>query len=164
MSAMYRTLVVLHVLAAVVWLGGIAFLALVGAPVLRRLDDVALRQRLFDALGQRFGLVGWAAVALAVASGLGLLALRGWLAPSLLGDAAFWRSAGGAALGAKLAAVVTMLGVTAWHDFVDGPRASAARAGTEAALVLRARAMRLARLTGVLALVVLVAGVVLSRG
>lgn len=160
---MYRTLVALHLLAAVTWLGGIAFLALVGAPVLRRLEDAALRQRLFDVLGQRFRLVGWSAVALAVASGTALLWTRGWLAPALLTDAAFWRSRAGTTLAYKLAAVTLMLAVTAWHDFVDGPRASAAVAGTPAALALRARAMRLARVTGVLALLVLVAGVWLSR-
>ncbi len=160
---MSRTLVVLHVLAAVVWLGGIAFLALVGAPVLRRLDDAALRQRLFDGLGQRFRLVGWSAVGLAVATGMALLAVRGLLSTALFADPAFWRSDTGTALAVKLLAVATMLAATAWHDFVDGPRAGAAAPGSEHALRLRARAMRLARVTGVLALAVLVAGVWLSR-
>lgn len=160
---MYRTLVALHLLAAVTWLGGIAFLALVGAPVLRRLDDAALRARLFDVLGQRFRVVGWGAVALAVASGTALLQVRGWLSWALLGDPAFWRSHAGLLLASKLAVVTLMLAVTAWHDFVDGPRASAAVPGSPEALVLRTRAMRLARVTGVLALVVLFAGTWLSR-
>jgi uncharacterized membrane protein len=160
---MYRTLVVLHLLAAVTWLGGIAFLALVGAPVLRRLEDAALRQHLFDVLGQRFRLVGWSAVALAVASGAALLWTRGWLDAALLSDPAFWRSGAGTALALKLATVTLMLAVTAWHDVVDGPRASAAVPGSPASIALRRRAMRLARVTGVLALLVLVAGVWLSR-
>ena len=160
---MYRLLVTLHVLAAVTWLGGIAFLALVGAPVLRRVDDAALRARLFDALGQRFRVVGWSAVALARATGNGTVEQRGWLAGGVLGAAAFWRAPTGHLLATKLALVLLMLGVTAWHDLVDGPRASLAVPGSPEALVLRARAMRLARVTGVLGLGVLVAGVWLSR-
>lgn len=160
---MYRLLVTLHVLAAVTWLGGIAFLALVGAPVLRRVHDAALRQRLFDALGQRFRIVGWSAVALAIASGAGILWTRGWLGASVILAPAFWRSPAGQLLAAKLVLVALMLGATAWHDVVDGPRASAATPGSPAALALRTRAMRLARVTGGLALLVLVAGVWLSR-
>jgi uncharacterized membrane protein len=157
----HLTLVTLHLLAAITWAGGIAFLALVGAPVLRHVDDAALRQRLFNALGQRFRVVGWLAVGVAVLSGTALLAERGLLAA--MGDAGFWATAAGHALGVKLVALVAMLGINGWHDLVDGPRASAAVPGTPAAVALRQRSMRLARAGAVAALVVVVAGVWLSR-
>lgn len=45
------------------------FFAIV-APVLRSVDDDALRQRLFEALGKRFRLVGWVCVGVLVATGV----------------------------------------------------------------------------------------------
>ena len=42
------------------------FLGVVGAPVLRRVEPPALRQRLFHELGLRFRTVGWWAVAVLV--------------------------------------------------------------------------------------------------
>ncbi len=160
---LYRTLVTLHLLAAVVWVGGIAFLALVGAPALRTLDDAALRQRLFDALGRRFRTVGWTAVTVSLVTGLALASTKGWLSRTVLADESFWSSAAGGAFALKLAALALMLGVNAWHDVIDGPRASAAVAGSREARALRGRAMLLARVGAIAALVVLVAGVWLSH-
>ena len=54
MSAAYWISVTVHVLAALFWLGGMLFLGLVGAPVLRAVEPPALRQRLFHDLGMRF--------------------------------------------------------------------------------------------------------------
>lgn len=159
----FKLLVTLHLLAAIVWAGGIAFLALVGAPALRGLDDAALRQRLFDALGRRFRTVGWSAVTVSVVTGLFLLHARGWLDPAVLGSAAFWGTGAGVALTLKLVALAAMFAINGWHDFVDGPRASAATAGTPDALRLRRRAMVLARVGAVAALAVLVAGVWVAR-
>jgi uncharacterized membrane protein len=99
-----------HVAATVVWLGGMLFIALVLVPVVRRLDDAALRSRLVHAAGVRFRTVGWITLALLVASGLGNL----WLRPYLLELPRFQ---------AKLALVVVALALAAVHDFVLGPRA-----------------------------------------
>lgn len=50
MSGLYFLCVTLHVLAAFLWLGGIFFLAAVGAPVLRMVEPPSLRAELFHRL------------------------------------------------------------------------------------------------------------------
>ena len=77
MSERYYAVVALHVLAALVWLGGMVFFAL-AAPELRRVGDDEMRARLFDGLGRRFRLVGWICVSLLLVTGVEQLRLRGW--------------------------------------------------------------------------------------
>jgi copper resistance protein D len=60
----------LHVAAAITWIGGMLFIALVVVPVTRGLEDVALRRRLVQATGRRFRVVGWLALGVLVATGL----------------------------------------------------------------------------------------------
>lgn len=129
----------LHVLAVVVWLGGMLFIALVVVPVTRGLPDPALRGRLVREMGRRFRTVGWAALAVLVATGLANL----WYAPYLLRTGRFhW----------KLGLVVLALLLSAYHDFVTGPRAGEPGADPSA----RVRASWIARLN-----VVVVLGIVL---
>jgi uncharacterized membrane protein len=79
MRELYLASVAAHVLAALVWLGGMFFLALVGAPVLRTIEPASLRGRLFRELGQWFRIVGWACIAILLLTGILNLALRGVL-------------------------------------------------------------------------------------
>ena len=133
-----------HVLAAVTWLGGMFFLALVLIPVLRRLDDPALRACLVHAAGVRFRTVGWITIALLVASGLGNL----WLRPYLLELPRFQ---------IKLALVALALSLAAVHDFVLGPRAGRPGASPGA----RVRASWLARANVLLVTAIVVLGLAL---
>ena len=165
MSWSYHLVVTLHVLAALLWLGGMFFLGVVGAPVLRAIEPAALRQRLFHLLGVRFRTVGWIAIAVLVATGTIMLRARGLLAWSgVLGSAAFWRTPLGVALAFKLATVVTMIAVSAVHDFLVGPAASRAEAGSAEAVALRRRAALLARLNALVGLFLVIAAVRLARG
>ncbi|HEX6059577.1 MAG TPA: DUF4149 domain-containing protein [Gemmatimonadaceae bacterium] len=165
MSALYWINVTVHVLAALFWLGGMLFLGIVGAPVLRAVEPPALRQQLFHDLGTRFRAAGWTAIAVLVATGVLNLHFRGWLHwGGVLGAADFWRTAAGHALAAKLVAVTTMLVASAVHDFVLGPAAGRAAPGSEAALALRRRAALLARGNALLGVAVVVAAVRLARG
>jgi copper resistance protein D len=59
-----------HVLAAIVWIGGMLFVALVLVPVVRAQADPVLRARLFHQAGVRFRAVGWAALLLLLVTGL----------------------------------------------------------------------------------------------
>ena len=165
MSWTYHLVVTLHVLAALLWLGGMFFLGIVGAPVLRAIEPAALRQRLFHLLGVRFRTVGWIAIAVLVTTGTIMLRARGLLAWSgVLGSAAFWRTPLGVALAFKLATVVTMIAVSAVHDFLVGPAASRAEAGSAEAVALRRRAALLARLNALVGLFLVIAAVRLARG
>lgn len=162
-TTLYYANVTVHVLAALLWLGGMFFLAAVGAPVLRAVEPPLLRQQLFRMLGTRFRRAGWLAIALLVATGVGNLYFRGWLHASVLGDAAFWRGGTGTALGVKLACVATMIALSAVHDFVLGPRAGRASPGSEQALRLRRLSSWTARVEALVGLVLVVAAVRLAR-
>lgn len=165
MSPTYLATVIVHVLAAFVWVGGMLFLGIVGAPVLRGVEPPALRQELFQRLGIRFRLVGWVAIAVLVITGIINLHYRGWLRwDGVLAEPAFWRTTTGHALGAKLVAVTLMIVLSAVHDFAIGPAAGRAAAGSPRALELRRRAALFARINAVLAILVVVAAVLLVRG
>lgn len=161
----YYLLVTLHVLAALLWLGGMFFLGLVGAPALRAVEPPALRQRLFHDIGLRFRTVGWIAIAVLVLTGVLLLHMRGLLQWSgVFGSAAFWRTSLGLALAAKVATVVTMVVVSFVHDFVLGPAAGRLEPGSPSALAMRRRAALLARLNALVGLLLVIAAVRLARG
>ena len=165
MSAGYYLLVFLHLLAALLWLGGMFFLGVVGAPILRSVEPPALRQRLFHKLGVRFRAAGWAAIAVLLVTGVWLLHLRGLLHWSgVLGDPEFWRTTLGVALAAKLAAVAIMIVVGFIHDFFLGPAAGRAPTGSARAQTLRRRAAAFARLNALVGLLLLLAAVRLARG
>jgi putative copper resistance protein D len=164
MPTPYWIAVTLHVLAAMFWLGGMLFLGIVGAPVLRGVEPPAMRQALFQSLGLRFRRAGWIAIAVLVVTGVATLHYRGLLHARVLGDVAFWRTTLGHALAAKLAAVVVMLVASAVHDFVLGPAAGRAAPGSPEAIRLRVRASWLARINAIVAVALVVAAVRLARG
>jgi copper resistance protein D len=134
-----------HVLAAITWIGGMLFVALVLVPVTRR-EDPALRTRLFHAVGVRFRTVGWIAVGLLVATGLGNL----WLRPYL------WASP---RLRWKLGLVALALILAILHDFVLGPRSGAPGADPS----VRISASWLARINVLVVLVIVLLGLSLVR-
>lgn len=165
MRLLYLVNITLHVLAAMFWLGGMFFLGVIGAPILRTIEPPSLRQKLFNDLGTRFRLAGWIAIGILLATGVGNLHFRGWLHwDGVLGSTAFWSSDPGRMLALKLIAVVVMLAVSAVHDFASGPAAYRQEAGSSAALALRRRAALLARLNAAVGLVVVVVAVRLARG
>jgi putative copper resistance protein D len=133
-----------HVLSAIVWIGGMLFIALVLVPVVRRLDDAALRTRLVHAVGVRFRTVGWIALGALVLTGLGNL----WVRPYLLWAPRFHL---------KLALVLVALALSVVHDFVLGPRASAP--GVDPGL--RVRASWVARINALVVVLVVLLGLAL---
>jgi uncharacterized membrane protein len=151
-------------LAAVAWVGGMLFLGLVGAPVLRRIEPPALRQQLFQQLGLRFRAVGWSAVAVLIVTGVINLHYRGWLRANVLGEPAFWRTGVGQALAGKLLCIAIMIVLSAVHDFGVGPAAGRAAPGSAHAITMRRRAALLARANAVVAILVVVAAALLVRG
>ena len=165
MTTAYYIVVTIHVLAALLWLGGMFFLGIVGAPVLRKIEPPALRQQLFHTLGLRFRTVGWWAITILVLTGVAVLHFRGLLRwDDVLANSAFWRTSLGIALAVKLAAVTVILSLSAVHDFSMGPAAGRALQGSPEAQRLRKRAAMLARINGILALILVIAAVRLARG
>ena len=159
----YNILVYLHIVAAFLWLGGMFFLGMVGAPVLRSVEPVEVRQRLFNDLGVRFRSVGWAAITVLLLTGISILEVRGVFRSGAFVDGAFWRTPFGMALAVKLAMVASMVALSAYHDFVLGPAASRATPGSNEALSLRRKAMMTARVSALLGLVLLYAATRLAR-
>jgi uncharacterized membrane protein len=134
----------LHLLAAITWIGGMLFIALVLVPVTRGLADPALRSRLVQAAGRRFRAVGWIALGALVATGLANL----WLRPYLVWTPRFqW----------KVGLVVLALALGVLHDFVLGPRAG--RPGADPAL--RGRASWVARVNLLVVLAIVFLGLAL---
>jgi len=161
----YQLSVYLHILGAMVWVGGMLFLSLVAVPIARRLPPPE-RARLLDAIGRRFRVVGWSCVALLIATGIVNSYYRGvtWgdLASGAILDTTFGRL-----YCLKLASVAAMLAITALHDFVIGPRSTRALAETsaEAQPTTNRRMMRwLAVLALLLALLVVAVASMLVRG
>ncbi len=148
----YLGLVTLHLLAAVVWIGGMLFLGMVLTPVLRDRPPVE-RASLLHGVGRRFLKIGWTALAILLLTGPTLWALHGFpLTPVLI---------------AKLALVGIILVLSVLHDFSLGPRlvTELQKGGeTKETLQLRRRVSLLARLNVLLALVVLILGLAISRG
>jgi len=129
------------VLAAITWIGGMLFIALVLVPITRRLDDPALRTRLVQEIGLRFRTVSWIAIGVLIATGL----LNVWLQPLLLSS---WR------FQLKLDLVVLALILSVFHDFILGPRAGAPGADPSA----RIRASWIARINVLVVLVIVALG------
>lgn len=166
MYALYLISVWLHVMAAVIWIGGTIFLALVFIPALRRPEfgSIAVELILWTVL--RFRLIGWLCFLVFIATGTTNLIFRGvtW---SDVFDPLFWRSSFGSLLTFKLVTVALILAISAVHDFVIGPRATAAwqrDARSEETLRLRKQAVQIARINLFLALIAVAVGTTLVRG
>ena len=132
-------------LAAITWIGGMLFIALVLVPVTRRLEDPTVRTRLVQETGRRFRTVGWIALTVLVVTGL----LNLWSHPDLLSSPRLhW----------KLGLVGLALILSAFHDFVLGPRAGAPGADPS----IRVRASWVARVNVLIVLVVVLLGLSLT--
>ncbi len=165
MHAVYLLSVTLHILAAMTWTGGMIFLVVVVVPLLRRGDRAAAAAFLRES-GTRFRAVGWTCFAVLLVTGAVNLSFRGVHAADLV-SAAWLGSAAARPIVLKLATFAAILGASAVHDFVLGPRATAAverdPASAEAER-LRRRASLLGRVEALLALVAVGLGVVIVRG
>ena len=109
---MQDVLLVLHVLAATVWVGGTTALVFVGVPVVARLEG-DVRSRSMRELGRRWRPLGYGALLVLGVTGVPLAA-NDWDS----GTAFRWT------LLAKVASALALVALAALHDFVLGPRLS----------------------------------------
>lgn len=145
----------LHLLAAMVWVGGSVSIALIITPVIRRRIPHDQRIALIAAMGARFRVVGWIALAVLVLTGLRRLMLAFAGAPDL------WQtmtsSAYGRTLLVKIFVVLVLLLVQLLHDFILGPRVQRL-ASEQGPGLARARAATIGLAMGGLLLSLLVVG------
>ena len=157
---MYSVLVVLHILAAVTWIGGMIFLSLVLAPLVRSRKAAPEFMALFRSAALRFRPIVWVAIAILLATGPMLLSLRGIHVTS----PAAWP----VIVTVKLTLVFLLLCVTFLHDLVLGPRVSRVSAipesqRTAGEQVVFKTARWLPRLSLLIALAVVIAATSLAR-
>lgn len=157
----YQAIVFIHIISAVIWVGGIFFLGLIAVPAVRRLQPEP-RHNLMMELGLRFRNIGYTLLVVLIITGVIQAGAHGATVTNVL-NGTFFQTRFGATLGAKLLFFVAMLAVSITHDFIVGP------ASVRAGLVgpesdrLRRLASWLARLTAVLALGVLAYATLLVR-
>ncbi len=118
---LFRIAIAVHLLAAFTWLGHMFFWPLVAGPVLKKIQPPATAERLRE-LSMRMGGLGWPALAVLVASGAYLLAVRG-VGVSTLVQPEFWSSASSRPLALKLLVVLFMVGYQAVIGHRRAPRA-----------------------------------------
>lgn len=132
-----------HLLAAIYWLGSTLFEAVVLGPATRDLAGRPWLNELQEALRPRLILTSRLALGLLLATGLANL----WLLRWPLTDAAFWSSADGRTLLAKLVVVALLVLLVGLHSWVQIPalrrlRLAAAEAPPDAAAAYLARYAR----------------------
>jgi len=164
-SGLYLFSVWLHILAAAVWIGGMAFLVLVLVPVARAPEHRDVFSSLMHRTGTRFRWVGWLCLGVLVATGFVNVAFRfGW---AELWSPEMWQTSFGRILVVKLVVVALVLLLSVIHDFAVGPRAMTLWRENPAAIAtlrLVGTARWLGRMNFLLALIVVGLAVMLVRG
>lgn len=166
MQTLYITSVFLHIVSAIIWIGGMFFLILVLIPVLRKPEFRPLFPSLFHNVGLRYRLVGWISLALLIITGIFNLGYRGYGFGDLVSGRLF-EGPFGRTLFMKLVTVALILMISAIHDFWLGPTAGALLREdplSPRGLSMRRAAVMLGRLNFVLALLVVLLAVLLVRG
>lgn len=148
----------LHLLAAVVWLGGSLFLVVVLHPALRRNAEPAAYLPLVRQVARRFRPWGLGSLAVLLVTGVALLVgTWGWRIPG---------APYGTMLLVKLGLVLLLLVLTVAHDFWLGPRlgrlAQASGTSEEERYRLQRRVRDLGRATTILGLLIVLAAAALA--
>ncbi len=165
---MYQWIVFVHIIAAIVWVGGMLFLPLVLVPIVRR-EEPQTRAALMSSVGYRFRTVGWIAIGVLLVTGVWNLRNR-HISWETTFSADLFSGAWGHILGAKLGLVAVLLLLSVFHDFILGPRSTRLAqqrdaAGTpQRAERLRRQASWIGRVNAMLALAIIFFAVALVRG
>ncbi len=166
MRNLYYLSIFLHILSATIWIGGMLFLTLVVAPLLRRADFRHLAGTLLQAAGERFRFWGWICLGTFFVTGLFNASYRlGGL--SQLFSSAAWQGGWLKTLAIKFSLFLIIVALSILHDFSIGPRATRLMENdpnSEETLRLRRQATWIGRINLLLALVIVFLGITLVRG
>lgn len=166
MATLYHFSVFLHLLSAMIWLGGMLFLAIIVVPVVRKPEYQAFSGKLFHQTGLKFRTVGWICLALFVITGIFNLYYRTRDFDALF-SSQFWAGSFGALLLLKLAIFAIIVFMSAVHDFYIGPKATELwqkNPDTREAKQLRKSASWFGRLNLLLGLIVVYLAIGMVRG
>lgn len=158
MKIVYLLSVWIHVVAVIIWVGGMCFVAFALIPTLRKPEMRPISPRLIHLLGIHFRKIGWICLGLLILTGFTNLFLRGLSWTDIFSVPI---------LRAKLFFVGIILLLSVFHDFVIGPRATAilqADPTSSEAQKWRRRASWMGRITLLLALIAVTLGILFSRG
>jgi len=149
----------LHILAAVIWIGGMLFLSLVAVPILRQVDSPLLRADLFRKMAWRFRRLVWICLAVLILTGIVNVAYYG----DTTSGSPYLK-----VLGIKLGLVAVLVTMGVAHDFIIGPRAARAQSRdgllpTGADLLMVQLAPWVGRLNLLLGVIILVLAAALTR-
>ena len=161
MDTFYKVVVAVHVLSAIIWVGGVLFMGLVAVPAARGLKP-RIRREVTTRLGLAFRPVGWVCLTTLVATGTYMAAKWGATWANVF-DLSFFQHQHTRLLGYKIVAVLVMVGVSFVHDWFLGPKAAQAQEGSAEAERYRQWASWLGRITGVLVLVISILAVFVAR-
>ena len=156
----------LHIIAAVIWIGGNLVMAMVIVPYFKQSLSPMERIKILTQIGRGFEPIVWGCVLVLIFSGLFNIFTSGVLSsPDLIGS--FMRT-----LGIKLLLVIILIILTGIHAFIMGPRLAhtveALEPNTEElpehVEKMRSQMAVVSSLIGVFSLLVLLAAVALRMG
>jgi putative copper export protein len=133
----------LHLMAAILWVGGTLAVSLVVHPALRQGVDEAARMKLYAALGRRFSALQWTTWGV-------LLATGSWKLWELRGVPGIFFSGFGRVLAVKLTLVAAMVGLSLAHSIWWGPALTAGGLRPDERAVLARKAARWGKVNGML--------------
>ena len=156
----------IHLLTAMVWIGGLLFFVMVLVPTVRQPDFAGQAAQLIQFTGRKFKRIAWASLlVLAVTGFINLYAKAGGSGEAmkgLMGSAPY-----GHMLGTKILLTLLVVGLSLYHDFKIGPAATAAmieQPDAPATLQLRKKASMIGRVNLLLSLIIMTLALFLVRG
>lgn len=167
MSVLSSVILFIHIMSAMVWLGGMVFVSFALAPALGALGEPRVSSRVLSLTVRRFRRLVWVAIPLLVITGVMNVLGHNVTMGSIVSGTVF-TTLFGKALALKLLLVLMMLVLTLYHEFIIGPRS--ARLGAEAqdspelmdSLVrMRVKVTRIARVNLALGVLVVACAVML---
>ena len=148
----------LHIISAIFWVGGMLFLVLVIAPYLKTLTDPKDKSKIFQVVGKQFRLWGWVAIITLLVTGPVILYMIYGIPVHKAFSASVHSTGFGKALGLKLALVILIVLSAGVHDFWIGPKARNSRTFSKVARIFGRGNMLIALLIVVFAVVMRLGG------
>jgi len=113
--------VFIHVMAAMMWVGGMLFIAIVVIPALKNFEPPQKRIEVISATATRFKKIGWISIGILFVTGLINIANHGVTHKMIFSDS-FLSTHFGKVLIIKLTLFLIMVLLSASHDFILGPK------------------------------------------